>query len=377
MAGAEANLPDAPLIPHVGHRTNAIIWVLIALATAFLLLRVFCKYKRRKGLWYDDWLLIVSWVIVLTSGILSSISIYVVFGGLDEMDMSKSKPDGITLLNFIMGTLFSLSAAWSKTSFAFTLLRIAKPKIKIALWAIIVSMNVIVSISVILRWAQCRPFRKVWEPQTEGTCLNKETILGVTIFGCAYSALMDFVLALLPWSIIIKLQMQTSEKIGISVAMSMGVFAGVTAIVKCTKLRVLMSDNLTNDLFDLSIWSVAEIATTIMAASIPVLRALIREATGTNGRTGCPVAQIRHKSREIITKTREKSNATAILMTSSTKRQSKSTGSESDKAALNTSSTSHQITTVEEAHVHFTDREDNESPSIELDTVARSSHRWV
>ena len=40
----------------------------------------------------------------------------------------------------------------------------------------------------------------------------------------AYSAFMDFVLAALPWPIIINLQMRTSEKIGISVGMSMGIW---------------------------------------------------------------------------------------------------------------------------------------------------------
>ncbi|KAI0008735.1 hypothetical protein F4779DRAFT_618261 [Xylariaceae sp. FL0662B] len=382
MAGTEANQPDFPLTPHVGHRTNAIIWVLIALATAFLGLRVFCKFKKRKGLWYDDWLLIVSWITLLAAGILSSVSIYVVFGGLDKiMDTTESKPDGIILLNFVMGCLFFLGAAWSKTSFAITLLRIAKPKIKTALWSIIISMNIVVSISVIMRWAQCQPFRKTWEPHAEGNCLDRDAILGFTIYAGAYSALMDFVLAFIPWPIITKLQMQTSEKIGISVAMSMGVFAGATAIVKCVKLKVLVSASLTNDLFDLSIWSVAEIATTIMAASIPVLRTLVREATGTNGRPSCPVVYIRDKSRVIIPRARESSNGTATENTASTKRESKPAKSsidfESDKAALNTPDTGHQIEMMEEVHIQFTDRECNESPSIELGTVARSYHRWV
>jgi hypothetical protein len=34
---------------------------------------------------------------------------------------------------------------------------------------------------------------------------------------------MDIVLALLPWTVIWKLQMKTPEKIGVAVAMSMGV----------------------------------------------------------------------------------------------------------------------------------------------------------
>lgn len=39
----------------------------------------------------------------------------------------------------------------------------------------------------------------------------------------AYSGCMDFILALLPWLIIWKLEMKKREKIGIALAMSMGV----------------------------------------------------------------------------------------------------------------------------------------------------------
>jgi hypothetical protein len=39
----------------------------------------------------------------------------------------------------------------------------------------------------------------------------------------AYSGVMDIFLALLPWPIIWKLQMKRKEKIGVALAMSMGV----------------------------------------------------------------------------------------------------------------------------------------------------------
>jgi hypothetical protein len=41
--------------------------------------------------------------------------------------------------------------------------------------------------------------------------------------GAGYSGIMDLVLALLPWTVIWKLQMKRKEKIGVALAMSMGV----------------------------------------------------------------------------------------------------------------------------------------------------------
>lgn len=41
---------------------NAGLWTLFAGASAFLALRVWIKITRRHGLWYDDYILILSWV---------------------------------------------------------------------------------------------------------------------------------------------------------------------------------------------------------------------------------------------------------------------------------------------------------------------------
>jgi len=41
---------------------NAGLWTLFAGASAFLALRVWIKVTRRHGLWYDDYILIISWV---------------------------------------------------------------------------------------------------------------------------------------------------------------------------------------------------------------------------------------------------------------------------------------------------------------------------
>lgn len=110
------------------------------------------------------------------------------------------------------------------------------------------------------------------------------------VFGGAYSGVIDIVLAFLSWSIVWRLQMKRKEKIGVAVAMSMGVFAGCAAFVKCSKLLLLLNGDFTYEGYNLVIWGASEVAITFMAASIPVLRVLVREVrTMTRrryGRTG-------------------------------------------------------------------------------------------
>ncbi|XXG97886.1 hypothetical protein Hte_004200 [Hypoxylon texense] len=361
--------------PSAGHWINGVVWTLIGLATAFLGLRIFCKYSRRGGLWLDDYVLMASWFVLIAAGAILSLCVAAVF--FDHKQDNQMGAHDVGLLTTITGTLFFIAAIWSKTSFAITLTRIAGPKLKIALLMIIASMNVVTCVSVVLRWLQCHPARKIWDGGVDGTCWNRDFVLGVTIAAAAYSAFMDFLLAIIPWPIIMKLQMRTREKVGIIVAMSMGVCAGVTAIVKCTKFQVLKSTGFADDVFGLSIWSVAEIATTIMAASIPMLRSLVREATATSGRLGCPVLYIVNKSRGAASRVRSRHASLAVSGRPNTTKHSSDTASE-DKAVLSQTSTAcGQIVKMEEVHVQFSDRAINDSIESEIGRLPRSYSPWV
>lgn len=66
--------------------------------------------------------------------------------------------------------------------------------------------------------------------------------------------------------------------------------AGITSIFRAVHIPAIYSDDYTYDESDLFVWTAAELATTITAASIPVLRALLKSIVSstqrTRGRTG-------------------------------------------------------------------------------------------
>lgn len=143
----------------------------------------------------------------------------------------------------VAGTLSIVAAVWSKTSFGITLLKITDGWIKKLTWYCIISMNVAMGLSALFPWVSCTPIRKVWDLYTEGTCWDPRITTYYDIFSAAYSALMDITLAFLPWKFLWGLQMKPREKIGVGIAMSMGVFAGITAIIKTIMLpRMLSTD---------------------------------------------------------------------------------------------------------------------------------------
>lgn len=62
MARDSDPLPAGETPVDYGPQLNRTIWILTTLGAAFLALRVYCKMWRHRGLWWDDWFLIASWV---------------------------------------------------------------------------------------------------------------------------------------------------------------------------------------------------------------------------------------------------------------------------------------------------------------------------
>ncbi|KAI1457485.1 hypothetical protein F4805DRAFT_475017 [Annulohypoxylon moriforme] len=282
-----------PDVPDNGPQTNDIIWAFTVVATIFLGLRMVCKHRRRSHLWSDDWFLVASWILLVVSCVLVSINVTAGFGKHDR-DIDPKVLSDLGLRNVVVGSLLTISSAWSKTSFAISLLRIATGRTRILIWTIMVSMNIFLHVSAVLTWAACKPIEKLWRYIPEGECWPPKIIMPMGIFFngmffpsivlttsrllakrdlcmsrllsivLAYSGFSDFALVLLSWSIVMKLRIDLKEKIGVGIAMSMGLLAGSTAIVKTVELTAIDERDFNS-----------EIATTIIAASIPVLRTLV------------------------------------------------------------------------------------------------------
>ncbi|KAK2057151.1 hypothetical protein LY76DRAFT_657898 [Colletotrichum caudatum] len=266
---------------HGGPTVLAVVWSQAGLSAFFLSLRIYCKFRKRSGLWWDDYLLMASWVLLLITCVLCSYSISLGFGKHIYMVPPINLPK-IGLIGSVVTTTAITSAVWSKTSFAMTLLRLQdKGWMRYVVLTAIISMNVLMGLNALFAWVQCTPIEKFWMPQTPGSCWDPRVATYYDIFASAYSGSMDILLAMLPWKMIWGLQMKTQEKIGVAVAMSMGLFAGSTAIIKCVTLPTLLSGDFTYEGSQLAIWGQCETGVTIMAASIPVLRVLVRDAATT------------------------------------------------------------------------------------------------
>ncbi|KAK4455262.1 hypothetical protein QBC34DRAFT_287961 [Podospora aff. communis PSN243] len=265
------------------------IWILVSLSAIFLALRLYCK-RRGSGFHWDDTILVASWTALLGYVCLATIIFDTVAAQRNGNSLSSTSRvipteaiNRLATLGLCSTTLAITSQSWSKTSFAITLLRISDGWLTWFLWAVIVSMNVLFGLGALFLWVGCSPLEKAWNPRVAGTCWDPSfnVVFGIVI--SAYSGVLDLVLALVPWKIILPLNMKPKEKLGCAIAMSMGIIAGVATFIKCSKLPLMGPGN-GRDSLQLLIWGVIEPSVTIMAASVPAMRVLIRKSSAPSNR---------------------------------------------------------------------------------------------
>ncbi|KAK0649972.1 hypothetical protein B0T16DRAFT_327280 [Cercophora newfieldiana] len=276
-AGAGSGPSDPTLIPgyyeDLGYQIDVVVWTLTAVSGIVVSLRLWAKWSRMRALWWDDNLLGICWVFLVVCAIIGSYNRTLGFGK-HIFAVNPANYAAIDLNSNISCIFSILGATWSKTSFALTMLRLNQGwKTRTFLWFIIVTMNLAMYATIILTWLKCVPGGRP-------DCVALPFYNDYSTFSGSYSAAVDITLAMMPWPLIWGLQMKKKEKLGIALAMSLGVFAGVTAIMKTVAIPGMTKGDFTYDGAQLVIWGNAEVATTIMAASIPVLRVLFINAKG-------------------------------------------------------------------------------------------------
>lgn len=192
---------------NVGPNLNIAVWILTGAALIFMSLRLYCKLSIRKGLWWDDYVLIAASVglsvpdIVVKTRLLvpsfqvalvaqtSMLSVCVHYGfGKHTWDIADW-PTYLFVSN-ITGVCSITAAAWSKTSFAITLLRFTDRRKRFFVWFIIVTVNVFLGLSAIFIYAQCTPIKRLWDSSVEGSCWPSSVIVSYNTFSSGKLALL-------------------------------------------------------------------------------------------------------------------------------------------------------------------------------------------
>ncbi|KAK7961708.1 uncharacterized protein PG986_002533 [Apiospora aurea] len=268
---------DTPSTMDAGPYILGVSWSLVSVSAIFLILRLYVKATRHRGLWWDDHVLAASWIMMFCTVAILTYGVSLGFG----QHITEISTNTVTNLQFLvyLSSIFSLlGAAWSKTSFALTLIRITEGHLRTAIWVVITSINMTLIANATLPFLRCSPVERNWDfLMVEGECWDADILLFFSMFAAAFSGAMDVLLVLVPWFVIAESQMNSKEKFGVAICMSLGLLAGATAFIRCSKIPLLAEPDFTFEDGHLAIWTITEITTTIIAASIPTMRIFYRD----------------------------------------------------------------------------------------------------
>jgi hypothetical protein len=161
-------------------------------------------------------------VLLLANAVMTQIGTSLGFGK-HTADIPVQNLITIALGTSAATTISSFASTFSKISFGLTLLRLTTGKLRWFVWYCIITLFLVMLPSALFAWIACRPLKKQFDPTIPGTCWPAHVLVNYGIFNAAYCAAADFALALLPWYLIWGLQLKTKEKLGVGIAMSLGV----------------------------------------------------------------------------------------------------------------------------------------------------------
>ncbi|KAL1626314.1 hypothetical protein SLS56_006982 [Neofusicoccum ribis] len=267
-------------IQQKGPQTLAVLWTETVLALVVISLRYYTRRNIGGQVGWDDWLLFVTWILMITFSIICTVAAQHGFG----IHMSDIKPlseFSIAMKTFLIGqSVIAVAMGTSKCAVAVFLVRIVnKMWHSVILWFWMISMMAVSLLLAISVFAQVTPVEALWDPSVKGTYRMNLTVIATLT--CAWSAAMDFFLAIFPWMVLWQLNMRKKERITICISLSLGVIAGACGIVRTTTLDAL--SNSADYLYacaDSVCWTFSELTLTIICVTAPALRPLWKRVTG-------------------------------------------------------------------------------------------------
>ncbi|CAF9938565.1 MAG: hypothetical protein HETSPECPRED_001111 [Heterodermia speciosa] len=272
--------------PHGGDLNRAaeiygFTWSLEIISLFFVVSRMYSRIKLTRNVWWDDWLVCIAFTLDFIISVMWSV--YAGRGYARHLYYIPTNqiPD-IIKLNTISRAMCMFSISVGKISVALLIERIAGPSRwrKWLLRSISVSVFITAVITLTLFFAQCSPARAVWDKalvkEGKAECWNPLPINTWNLTVASYWAFLDFALACIPIDMIWKLQLSLKKKFLLICLLGMGVFAGICASVKTSKIPISVKAqrDITWQTVELLMWNGIEMNVIIIAACIPTLRPL-------------------------------------------------------------------------------------------------------
>lgn len=252
--------------------TVAVVVSVTVLALLAIGLRLLSRRLNRQPLWWDDKMIVFSmgWNLVVVG------FIFAMYSSGMGIHADKVDPARIVMMAkwlVVAEVLYAWNLGWTKLSLLLMYYRIFRHEYfkKMAwgvgafVWAWVICITFIFIFI-------CVPVRKLWYPQVPGRCINQ---VGTWISNAASTILTDLVILIMPIPQIWKLQLRRTEKVGLTLAFSLGFFVVFASAYRTSVLFTYTNSDPTYSLAPTVGWTAIEMAAGIISACLPTLLPIV------------------------------------------------------------------------------------------------------
>ncbi|KAI1871818.1 hypothetical protein JX265_005804 [Neoarthrinium moseri] len=267
-----------------GPQLAAVTVVLLALCWVSVSLRCYTMGFLLRRFYTEDWLAIFALIIYTAYSVFCLLGVRYGLGA-HVSDVPLEDHPKALFYKWAGQVVYVIMAALVKFIAGLLLLRLCVGKRWqcITLWTLMIVSAVYTLFYVFIVIFQCQPVEFYWyrydlsQPVT-GKCNGKLLATIPTYISFVISVVSDWILALLPISIVWNAKMDKRSKISVSCVLALGSIASMATIARIPYAKQLLSnpDYLYN-FTDLAIWSTVEIGLGLTASSLATLKPLFRK----------------------------------------------------------------------------------------------------
>ncbi|KAI1139507.1 hypothetical protein F5Y05DRAFT_325172 [Hypoxylon sp. FL0543] len=255
--------------------------VLVTITAISMSSRIAARWML-KTLGFDDVLILLSWVLSL--GICTSVMLATQYGlGSHRDEVSDDNYNTYLKLQIASSVTYSWGVPAAKASFAVLYLRIFPEGgfrvVNKFLIAFLFAQAVEETCVVLFK---CRPIRKSWDFQLEGSCYDLHPLWYCTFI---FNLLTDLTLFIEPIPSTWRLQLPLVKRLGLISMLSLGLLVTSISVVRVVYVTGIGADD-TYQLAEPLIWSMVEICALIICSCIPSLRQVAAKIPGLNSALG-------------------------------------------------------------------------------------------
>ncbi|KAF2034004.1 hypothetical protein EK21DRAFT_97795 [Setomelanomma holmii] len=263
-----------------------ILWVLVltllVLSYVTVFLRLWVRYRITKSPGWDD--LVMGLTLLLYTCYCAFIIVITLRGA--DRELFNVEAIHVTLVYVQLSDVFYiLTTTTLKISLGLFFLRVLTKRWQTLLFQIILGVSATYGLFYVVStiFVCGDPARLADTLAGSNQCLSRAFVLTTGYLYGALNVIADWTFVLIPISVLIESDLDRRSKFSVSIVMALGAVGSVSSIMRMVYIKGLLFSRagLTTESIKATIWATAEPGTGIIAASIAILRPLIRNITTT------------------------------------------------------------------------------------------------